>query len=135
MSASFTLDKVTVSRIPYTVLLTYFFDEGRIQCILNSIHLMTSSDYDGEGSAAMVGNDLMKSLGLTREEVAKVFVHAAYDGVYSLTSERVRGGGSLNLVNHFAEWCGLEEGDITGHWDVGHQLQIIYFLRVSFKCR
>ena len=36
-SASFTLDKVTVSRILYTVLLTYFFWEGKINCVLNSI--------------------------------------------------------------------------------------------------
>ena len=46
--------------------------------------------------------------------------------MYSLASERVAAGGSLSLVNYFAEWCGLEAGDITGHWDAGHKLQLVF---------
>ena len=57
----------------------------------------------------MVGQDLCGSLGLTRPEVGRVFCHAIYDGVYSLKEDRVSGGGSLALINHFADWCGLDE--------------------------
>ena len=46
--------------------------------------------------------------------------------MYNLTSERVAGGGGLNLIDSFAEWCGLERGDITGHWDTGHKLQLVF---------
>ena len=45
-SACSTLDKVTIARIPYTVLLTYFFWDGRIHCTLNSLHVMSTKDYD-----------------------------------------------------------------------------------------
>ena len=44
--------------------------------------------------------------------------------MYSLTSERVAGGGSLNLTDSFTEWCCLESEDITGHWEPGHELQL-----------
>ena len=64
---------------------------------------MSTKDYDAKGTAEMVGNDLMKSLNLTREQVGRIFCHAVYDGIYSLTSERVAGGGSLSLTKHFAE--------------------------------
>ncbi|CAL4079720.1 unnamed protein product [Meganyctiphanes norvegica] len=57
-------------------------------------------------------------------QVGIFFRHAVYDGVYSLTSERVAGGGSLNLTDSFTEWCCQESGDITGHWDTGHKLQL-----------
>ena len=50
-SASFTLDKVTVGRTPYTVLITYFFHRGEIKV---------------ENTANMVGLELMRFLGLTR---------------------------------------------------------------------
>ena len=63
-------------------------------------------------------------LGLTKQEVAAKYVHSTYDGVYELSSQRENGG--LSLVHHFAEWCGLEQDDISGHWDVGHQLQLVY---------
>ena len=58
--------------------------------------------------------------------MAVILVHFAYDGVYATTEERVAGGGSLNLVKFVAEDLGLEEGDLTGTWDVSHQLQIIW---------
>lgn len=62
-NASFSLDKVTVRNIPYTVLVTYFFDGGRLRAVLNSIHQMKSSEYDAESTAEMIGKDLMVSLG------------------------------------------------------------------------
>lgn len=44
----------------------------------------------------------------------------------SSLEERVAGGGSLNLTKFVALELGLEEGDISGTWDVAHQLQIIW---------
>ena len=29
-------------------------------------------------------------------------------------------------MKHFAAWCGQEEGNFSGSWDLGHQLQIAY---------
>jgi hypothetical protein len=58
-----------------------------------------------------------------------LLVHFAYDGVYATKEQRVAGGGSLNLVKFVAVELGLEEGDITGTWDVAHQLQIIWHKR------
>ena len=46
--------------------------------------------------------------------------------VYATNEQRVSGGGSLNLVNFVAEELGLEPGDISGTWDVSHQLQLIW---------
>ena len=87
---------------------------------------MTTSDYDAEGCAAMVGKDLMLTLGMSREEVGRVFCHAIYDGVYCTKEETVKGGGSLSLINHFSEWCGLNNHDVTGYWDAGHRLQLVF---------
>ena len=125
-SACFTLDKVTVRRTPFTVIMTYFFNEGKIHVLLNSVHKMKADEYDGRGSAEMVGKVLMNSLGLTKEEVGEKFRHGTYDGVYASTDERVAGGGSLSLMHHYANWCGLPEELFTGHWDVGHKLQLVY---------
>ena len=119
-SASFTLDKVTVLKDPYTVLLTYFFHQGRIGCVLNSLHPMKSHEYSGETTAVMVGLDLMASLELTMEKIGRVFHH----GVYAAAEERVQGGGSLSLLKHFADWLGISEEELTGLWDMGHKLQL-----------
>lgn len=125
-NASFSLDKVTVKGIPYTVLVTYYFWKGEIHIFLNSIHQMKSTEYSAESTADMVGRDLMTSLGLTREEVGTIFVHAVYDGVYATKEERTKGGGGLSLKNHFAKWCGQDEGKFSGSWDLGHLLQLVY---------
>ena len=125
-SACFTLDKVTVRRTPFTVIMTYFFHDGRIHVLLNSIHKMKFEEYDGKGSAKMVGEVLMKSLGLTKQEVGEKFRHGTYDGVYASAGERVAGGGCLSLMHHFANWCELPEENFSGHWDVGHKLQLVY---------
>ena len=125
-SSSVTLDKVTVGRIPFTVLMSYFFKEGRIRCLLNKLHPMKSNEYDGENTANMVGIDMMASLGLTREEVKNIVHHFVYDGVYATPEERVAGGGCLSLIDHFADWCGSVPGSVTGNWDMGHKLQLVY---------
>ena len=52
--------------------------------------------------------------------------HMAYDGVYELSKERTRGGGGLSLVEHVAEVLGVEKKSLTGHWDMGHKLQLVY---------
>ena len=125
-SASLTLDKVTVSRVAYTVLLSYFFHEGQIHAVLNSLHVMKSTEYDGENTANMVGLDLMASLGITREMVGDLFHHSVYDGVYATPEERAMGGGCLSLNKHFAEWCGVPANSFSGNWDMGHKLQLVY---------
>ena len=125
-SACFTLDKVTVRRTPFTVIMTYFFANGKIHVLLNSIHKMKYEEYDGKGSAKMVGKVLMNSLGLTKQEVGEKFRHGTYDGVYASADERVAGGGCLSLMHHFANWCELPEQNFSGNWDVGHKLQLVY---------
>ena len=87
---------------------------------------MKSNQYSGEATAKFVGEELMRTLGLTRNEVANKFVHSYYDGVYASKDERVRGGGCLSLMKHFANWCRQEEENFSGSWDLGHQLQIVY---------
>jgi hypothetical protein len=125
-NASFSLDKVTIKSIPYTVLVTYYFWEGEIHIFLNSIHQMKSTEYSGESTAEMIGRDLMTSLGMSREQIGRVFVHAVYDGVYATKEERKMGGGCLSLKNHFAKWCGQDDDVFSGSWDLGHLLQLVY---------
>ena len=125
-NACFTLDKVTVRRTPFTVIMTYFFSGGKIHVLLNSVHKMKVEEYSGRGSAEMIGKTLMASLGLSKAQVGEKFRHGTYDGVYAMAEERVAGGGSLNLMLHFADWCQLPHENFTGHWDVGHKLQLVY---------
>ena len=123
---SATLDKVTVQRVSYTVLLTYFFSEGKIHVLLNSLMVMKSDEYDSEGTARAVARELAETLGISKIRLGEILLHFAYDGVYARTEERVGGGGSLNLTKYVALELGLEDGDLTGTWDAGHQLQIIW---------
>jgi hypothetical protein len=71
-NASFSLNKITIKSIPYTVLVTYYFWEGEIHIFLNSIHQMKSSKYSAESTREMVGRDLMTSLGMTRDQIGTV---------------------------------------------------------------
>ena len=121
-----TLDKVTCVNVSYTVIVSYFFWEGRVRCVLNELKVMSSVDGDGEGSAIMLATALMQSLRLTKASLARILRHVVYDGVYADTSERVRGGGSLSLVAHLTAYLGLEPGVITGHWDSGHKMELAY---------
>ena len=63
---------------------------------------------------------------MTRNQIAKIFSHCVYDGVYATAEERVRGGGSLSLKTKFAIWLGLPEDEFNGCWDLGHNLQLVY---------
>ena len=74
------LDKVTILKVPYTVLVSYFFQRGRIHAWMNALHVMKSDEYVGQSSAQMVGLDLMASLGLTGEQIGQIFHHGVYDG-------------------------------------------------------
>ena len=108
-----TLDKVTVQRTSYTVILTFFFFEGKIHVILNKLVKLATGDYDAQGTAEMVINTLTDTLGITRSKLSTILVHFVYDGVYATKEERVYGGGSLELKHHVAESLGLDIGDIT----------------------
>ena len=116
---SCTLDKVTVNRTLYIVLITYFFWKGKIHIVLNKLVKLTS-DYDAEGTAEMVVSTLCETLGLTRTEVSLKLVHFVHDGVYNDAEQRIRGGGSLELVKHVCKILGLNPRSITGDHDKSH---------------
>ena len=82
-----TLDKVTIHHKSYTVLLTFFFYEGRIYCLLNELLIMKEDEYTGEGTATMVVRSLMDTLGLGRTRLAGLLTHFAMDGVYVETEQ------------------------------------------------
>lgn len=64
---SVTLDKVTVSRISYTVICSYFFYQGEIFVLLNKLHKMRSNDYSAKETADMMVLVLIETLGLDHE--------------------------------------------------------------------
>ena len=99
--------------------------EGEIAAVLNDLHVMKSTEYDGTNTVSMVGLHLVASLGIKREQIGEIFHHTIYDGVYGSAEERVRGGGCLSPNKHFAEWCGLPQDSFTGNWDMGHKLQLV----------
>lgn len=64
----------------------------------------------------------MKSLSLSKEELAGKLMHLSYDGAYAMPEERYRGGGGLSLVTHVEDYLDLERGDISSAWDIGHKV-------------
>ena len=70
-----TLDKVTVHRTSYTVVVTYFFYQGKIHVILNKLEKLSTTDYDGEGTAKMLISVLTETLGLTVTKLARTLKH------------------------------------------------------------
>ena len=78
-----TLDKVTVQRTSYTVILTYFFAEGKLHIILNNLVKLSTDEYDADGTAEMVISCLLETLGVSRSKLALMLVHFVYDGVYA----------------------------------------------------
>ena len=125
-SFSVTLDKVTDQRISYTVIITYFFCDGRIYFLLNSVQKMKSDDYDSNETAQMVARVLMETLGLGLEALKTRLHHFTYDGVYCSSEERFQGGGGLSLSDNVARVLGLQPGDISGNHDMSHNLQLAY---------
>ena len=125
-SFSVTLDKVTVNRVSFTVIVTYFFWEGSIHVLLNKLVKISTTEYDGPGTASMVISCLTETLGLTRTQLASKLVHFCYDGVYATEEQRVRGGGSLSLIRHVAEQLDMDDGDISGVWDASHNMQLVF---------
>ena len=55
-----------------------------------------------------------------------VVFSCSYDCVYASPEQRVAGGGCLDLTRMVEEELGLEEGAITGTWDIAHNLQIVW---------
>ena len=72
---SATLDKVTVQHRSYTVLLSFFFYDGSIYCLLNALLKMEEADYNAEGTATLIVNCLKETLGLSRTQLANLLVH------------------------------------------------------------
>ena len=73
---SITLDKVTVQSRSFTVLLTFFFSNGKIYCLLNGLLKMGRKDYDSAGTAEMIVDSLKETLGLTSSQLARKLLHA-----------------------------------------------------------
>ncbi|CAL4140007.1 unnamed protein product, partial [Meganyctiphanes norvegica] len=118
--------KVTVHRTSYTVIVTYFFWKGSIHVLLNKLVKLTTKDYDSQGTASMVIDCLVETLGLSKTHLANKLLHFVYDGVYCSKAQRVRGGGSLSLSNNVSLQLGLSEYDITGEWDASHNMQLVF---------
>ena len=87
-----TLDKVTVQRTSFTVICTYFFNNGRIHVILNKLRKLCTDEYDGRGTAKMLIDTLCETLGFTKMRLSRVLKHLVYDGVYASPEERIAGG-------------------------------------------
>ena len=118
------LHKVTVYHTSYTVIVTYFFWEGKLHVVLNQLTILKEEDYDTMGTAEMVINALRLTLGCTRTELADKLRHFIYDDVYASPEERASGGGCLSLIDTVTEALGLKKGDISGVWDMSHNLQV-----------
>ena len=88
---------VTVHRISYTVICSYFFNNGKLHVILNKLHKLSTDEYSGEGTAKMLINTLCETLGVSESQLSKILKHLIYDGVYADVEERVAGGGCLEL--------------------------------------
>ena len=110
-----TLDKVTVQRTSFTVICTYFFNDGRIHVILNKLRKLSTEEYDGRGTAIMLIDTLCETLGFTKMRLSRVLKHLVYDGVYASPEERIAGGGSLDLKKHVSEILGLDPESLTGN--------------------
>ena len=69
---SVSLDKVTVQRRSYTVVVTFFFYDGHIHVILNKLQKLGTLDYDGNGTAKMLVSVLTETLGVTETKLAMI---------------------------------------------------------------
>ena len=68
----------------------------------------------------------MRTLGWNKEQLHDRLHHISYDGVYASSFERGEHvGGGLSLANHIAEYLGLDEGQISSNWDLGHKLELM----------
>ena len=137
-----TLDKVTVQRTSFTVIMTYFFCSGKIHVVLNKLHKLSTKEYDGVGTANMLISTLCETLGVTRTKLSQLLKHLVYDGVYASPEERVAGGGSLDLKNRVCEALGIGKSiflvqNFTTRWkhsdfDLEPKLVDIFFINLSF---
>lgn len=110
-----TLDKVTVHKQSFTVICTYFFTGGKLHVILNKLQKLSSSDYDGPGTANMLVNTLCETLGVSKIRLARILKHLTYDGVYANVEERIEGGGCLELRKHVIALLELDDDALTGN--------------------
>lgn len=69
------LDKVTVFSKSYTVLITYYFFRAKIYAIVNELHHMNETEYDSEGTARMVVEALLRTLGISRTRLIEILRH------------------------------------------------------------
>ena len=120
---SVTLDKVTCQRVSYTVICSYFFNNGKLHVILNKLHKLSTDEYSAEGTAEMLICTLCETLGVSKSQLSKILKHLIYDGVYADVEERIAGGGCLELKKHVSNLLGID-GCITGNQDYAHNMQL-----------
>ena len=121
---SVTLDKVTVHNISYTVILSYFFNKGKLHIFLNKVHKLSTDQYSGEGTARMLIATLCETFGVSESKLSKILKHLVYDGVYADVEERIVGGGCLELKKHVTNLLGLSHDCMTGNEDYSHNMQL-----------
>ena len=92
----FTLIRKCHDFVSYTVIITYFFWEGKLHCVLNELTILNLNDYDSQGTARMVVHSLTSTLGYSRTQLANTLSYFVYAGVYASPEERVGGGGCLS---------------------------------------
>ena len=104
-----TLDKVTLHSRTFTVLLTFFFYEWSIYCLLNGLLKMSSAEYDSSGTASLIMTSLSETLGLSRTRLAHILLHCRFSHLhfnfnFNLIQLQVRtaGGGCLDLAGNLA---------------------------------
>ena len=123
---SCTLDKVTVDRQSFTVLLNFFFSDREFKCFLNKVIKMDSSMYNSKGTASMVIDNLQQSLGLSIDQLRSKLLHFVYDGVYADSEERVYSDGSQSLTRSIETNLGESNGFITVHCNIAHLLHLMH---------
>ena len=72
-----TLDKVTIGTKSYTVVITYYFYNGAIHCLLNKLYIMRSKDGDGESTAKFLIMTLMETLRISKAVLSSKLKHIA----------------------------------------------------------
>ena len=104
-----------MQRTSYTVVMTYFFCNGKIYVILNKLQKLSTDQYDSFGTAKMLISVLTETLGITETKLASIFTHLVYDGVYASKEDRISGGGCLELKKYVSEILGLGDNELTGN--------------------
>ena len=87
---------------------------------------MNQKEYDGPGTASMVGKVLIDTMNFTKDALSAKCKHFVYDGVYATSEERKGNRGGLSLKKHFADYLGRDDDTINRQHDLAHNMQLAY---------